>query len=469
MAQIINDKKVFTLLEVTSSIKKTLEARYTSAFWVKAEMNKLNFYKHSGHCYPDLVEKRDGKVVAQLRSILWKGDYNRINEGFERILKEPLKDGIKVLLYAKVCFHPEHGLSLQIVDIDPAFTLGDLEQEKLQTIEQLQKEGLFNKNKSLPIPLLPQRIAIISVETSKGYADFLKVVEAAQESWNYKFFYMLFPSLLQGDKAAIAIIRQLRKIRRVIHHFDMVAIIRGGGGDVGLSCYNNYALAKEIASFPIPVITGIGHSTNETVAEMIACENAITPTKLAEFLIQKFHNFQIPVERAQNTIVDKGRRLIEEQKSDFASHVKLLKSVTKNVVFTYQNTVTRYIDRLIHHSKFGINSEKEQLSSAGEKIKRAAYAFCAAEKNTLNQFSLDLKKDASTSLKQENSVLANLERNLQLMSPENVMKRGYSITKINGKALSSTEGLKEGDELNTILFNGNLISTVNKIQSGKNE
>ncbi|MGK7390317.1 MAG: exodeoxyribonuclease VII large subunit [Candidatus Cyclobacteriaceae bacterium M2_1C_046] len=463
MSQAINDKKVFSLLEVTTSIRKTLEARYTSAFWVKAEMNKLNFYKHSGHCYPDLVEKKDGKVVAQLRSILWKGDYTRINEAFERVLKEPLKDGIKILLYAKIGFTPEYGLSLQILDIDPAFTLGDLEQEKLQTIMQLQENGLFSKNKSLPIPLLPQRIAIISVDTSKGYADFQKVLEAAQASWNYRFFYMLFPSLLQGDKAALAIMQQLRNIRRVIHHFDIVAIIRGGGGDVGLSCYNNYALAKEIAAFPLPVITGIGHSTNETVAEMIACENAITPTKLSEFLIQKFHDFRNPVENAQKIIIDKGRRIIQEQNAEFAGQVKLLKSVTKNVIFTNEKAITRQADNLIHQMRFGIAGEKERLSSAGEKIKRAAYDFCANEKNTLIQFSLDLKKDSSTYLKYEKVELANLEKHLQLLSPTNVMKRGYSITKVNGKALSSTEGLKEGDELNTILYDGNLISAIKKI------
>lgn len=466
MSQAINDKKVFSLLEVTTSIKKTLEARYTSAFWVKAEMNKLNHYKHSGHCYPDLVEKKDGKVVAQLRSILWKGDYNRINAAFERVLKEPLKDGIKILLYAKISYHPEHGLSLQLLDIDPAFTLGDLEQEKLQTIKQLQEEGLFSKNKNLPLPLLPQRIAIISVETSKGYADFLKVFEAAKDSWNYRFFYMLFPSLLQGDKAAIAIVQQLRKIKRVIHHFDMVAIIRGGGGDVGLSCYNNYALAKEIAAFPIPVITGIGHSTNETVAEMIACENAITPTKLAEFLIQKFHNFLIPVENAQKTIIDKGRRIIQEQKADFAGQVKLLKSVTKNVIFTNEKAITRQIDTLTHQSNFLMTSEKERLSSTGEKIKRAAYSFCATEKNALTQFSLDLKKDSSIYLKQENVELANLEKNLRLLSPDNIMNRGYSITKVNGKALSATDNLKIGDEVQTILYKGSIIST---IKSAKNE
>ncbi|MEO0075571.1 MAG: exodeoxyribonuclease VII large subunit [candidate division WOR-3 bacterium] len=196
MPETVNDKQVFSLLEVTKSIQKTLPDRYKSSFWVKAEMNKLNFYKQSGHCYPELVEKKDGKIIAQIKSHLWRDDFNRVNNNFQRILNEPLKDGIKILFLAKISFDPVHGLALWIIDIDSSYTLGDLEREKQETIKQLKEEGIFNKNKTLNLPLLPQRIAIISVETSKGYADFLKVIET--NSWNYKFFHILFPSLLQG-------------------------------------------------------------------------------------------------------------------------------------------------------------------------------------------------------------------------------------------------------------------------------
>src|SRR5688500_156033 len=176
MPEIADDKRIFTLLEVTSSIQRTLSERYKTSFWVKAEMNKINYYPHSGHCYPDLVEKKDGKVIAQLRSTLWKEDYLRINNSFLKVVKTPLRDGIKMLFCARIMFDPSHGLSLRIIDIDPAFALGELEREKQETIEELQKEGIFGKNKTLPLPLLPKRIAIISVQTSKGYADFIKVI-----------------------------------------------------------------------------------------------------------------------------------------------------------------------------------------------------------------------------------------------------------------------------------------------------
>ena len=270
MPEVINDRQIFSLLEVTRSIQKTIAERYKSSYWIKAELNKLNYYRQSGHCYPELVEKQNGKIVAQIRSNLWKDDYLKIDNNFKRVLNETLKDGIKILFLASISFHPEYGLNLRIIDIDPSFTLGDLEKEKQETIKKLKDEDLFNKNKLLILPTLPQRIAIISVETSKGYADFLQVFEQANKSWRYKFFHMLFPSLLQGDNAVPSIIKQLNRIKKVINHFDVVAIVRGGGGDIGLSCYNNYNLAKEVALFPIPVITGIGHATNETVTEMIS-------------------------------------------------------------------------------------------------------------------------------------------------------------------------------------------------------
>ena len=461
MPEEINGKRIFTLLEVTKSIQKTIADRYKSVYWIKAEMNKLNFYQRSGHCYPDLVEKKDGRVIAQIRANLWKDDYQKINSTFERVLKEPLKDGIKIFFSATINFHPEYGLSLRIIDIDPSFTLGDLEKEKQETITKLNAEGLFWKNKELKLSILPQRIAVISVESSKGYADFLKVFESANKSWKYSFFHFLFPSLLQGDNAINTLIRQLRKIKKVRQHFDVVAIVRGGGGDIGLSCYNNYELAKEIALFPIPVITGIGHSTNETVAELVAYKNAITPTELADFLIQKFHNFSVPVQKAEEKIIDRSKRLIQEEKTKFASEVKLLRSVTRNILVQNKNEVKQHVQTLSQQSRFRIKSEKEYLVSAGEGIKKGTYQFCTSQKQYILQLAVTLKKDISIQLNQVKFLLNTTDQNLANLSPINVLKRGYSITQLNGKLIRSFDQVKEGDILNTLLYTGSVSSTVN--------
>ena len=510
MPEVVNDKKVFSLLEVTKSIQKTIVERYKSSFWVKAEMNKLNLYKQSGHCYPELVEKQGGKVIAQIKSNLWKDDYININNSFQRILKEPLKDGIKILFLAKISFDPVFGLALRIIDIDPSYTLGDLEREKQETIKKLKEEGIFGQNKTLPFALLPQRIAIISDETSKGYADFLKVID--NNPWNYKYFYILFPSLLQGEKAVDGIINQLRRIKKVRNHFDVVAIIRGGGGDIGLSCYNNYLLAKEIALFPIPIITGIGHATNETVAEMISFSNEITPTKLAEYLLQKFHNFSVPVQKAEEVIIDKSKRLISEEKTKFQSEVKLFRSVTENILIKNRNQIKGEVQSLFQQSNFLFKNEKEYLFSIREDIRKGINTYCNTAKQEIKQFALTMKKDVRTQLnaanliinqnanqvvrgsrvllisrkdkivhlkerfsektllllKNETVELNNIEKNVNNMNPKEVMRRGYSITLIHGKAIKNFDEVKEGDTINTLVFEGNIISTV-KSSSKPNE
>jgi exodeoxyribonuclease VII large subunit len=462
MPEKIDDKTIFSLLEVTNSIKKTLEQRYKSAFWIKAEMNKLNHYSQSGHCFPEIIEKVNGKIIAQIKATLWRDDYQNINRNFLRILKEPLKDGIKILFLAKIAFDPAFGLSLQIIDIDPQYTLGDLENEKRETIKKLQLEGIYDKNKKLQLSFLPQRIAIISVETSKGLGDFINVID--KNPWNYKFFYLLFPSILQGDKAVPGIITQLQRIRKVIHHFDAVAIIRGGGGDVGLSCYNNLELSKAIAVFPIPVITGIGHVTNETVCEMIAHTNAITPTKLAEYLIQKFHNFSVPIQKAKEKIADKARRLLSEENTKLESELKLFRSITVNILNTNENRIKNASYAIQQQSQFIVKNNHEKLNVVKAKTRIATKFNLNQLKVTVIQLQEKLELQPILYLKNSELALENIEKNIQIMDPINILKRGFSITYLNGKAIKDVAQLKEGAIINTILFSGTIDSTITKIK-----
>lgn len=411
------DRTIFSLLEVSRSVTKTIQERYASHFWVQAEMNKLNYYQRSGHCYPELVEKSNGKIIAQMKATLWKEDYARIDAVFRTLLNEPLRDGIKILFKAKVTYDAVYGLSLWILDIDPAYTLGDLEREKLEAIKKLKAEQLWEENRLRSMPLLPMRIAIISVETSKGYADFMQVI--AHNPFGYRFFHMLFPSVLQGDKAAAQIIAQLKRIKKVKQHFDVVAIIRGGGGDVGLSCYNNYALAKAIAQFPLPVMTGIGHSTNETVAEMIAHTNAITPTKLGEILIQHVHNFAIPLSEASTQIADATRMLLND-----ARHA--LRYTGKSF-------------RLAVH---------EQLSRSGMGTVEAAHKLRSFSQKTITQ---------------EKHHIALMENTVRHLDPKKVLQRGYSITLHNGKPVTDIAQVEINSVLVTHLAQGVVQSIVSKM------
>lgn len=454
------DRTVFSLLEVTQSIQKTLAQRYTSAFWVKAEMGKLNYYPQTGHCYPDLVEKQEGKVMAQIRANLWKTDFDRINTVFLKLIKEPLRDGINIMFSARVAYDPQYGLSLRILDIDPSFSLGEIEREKLETIERLKKDGLFGLNKMKPMPVLPKRIAIISVQTSKGYADFTKVTD--NNPWGYKFFYMLFPALLQGEKAVQTIIYQLNQIRKVLSHFDVVTIIRGGGGDVGLSSYNHYDLVRTVATFPIPVLTGIGHSTNETVTEMVAFKNAITPTELADFLIQKFHNFSVPVKDAENILKTAVPAFINDFRLAFQNQTKLFNTVTQSRLKNYQTEI-------INTSVFLSQSTRHKLETENNRLQTFPLEIKSRTKAVLNSHFLAIPLQLgrlSLSIRNfhhhQSKHLELSEKSILLLDPINVLKRGYSITYKDGKLVKNVNDVNNGDLLETKLADGSIISKVEK-------
>lgn len=432
-------QRIFTLHEVARSIQKTISDRYGSIYWIKAEMNKLNHYSHSGHCFPELLEKKDGQVVAEMRSVLWRTDYERINLNFLNLLKEPLKDGITILFQAGIQYDPLYGLSLKIMDIDPAYSLGQLEREKQESIDRLKKENIYHNNKRLPFPLVPKRLAIVSVETSKGYSDFLQII--GNNPWGYLFEMKLFPAILQGDRSVTSILGQLEQIRNEINEFDVVLIIRGGGADVGLSSYNQYVLAAAIAQFPIPVMTGIGHSTNLTVSEMVAYQSAITPSELADFLIQRFHNFAEPVQEAERLIKERIPQLIQQQQQELERFGSRIQLVVQQKLADEQQRVMQLNWAMKARIEVTLQKRFQQLTESEQLLAKAS----------------------SHLLKENNHKVQNLERQLELLDPIHVLKRGFSITMVDGKALINSQSIHVGAVIQTHLASGTLESTVTNI------
>jgi len=475
-------RKIFTLQQVASSIRKTLEERYKQTYWVKAEMHKLNLYP-SGHCFPELLQKEDGKIVAQMNASIWKQNYQRINKNFVEVVKEPLREDTTLLLMVKVVFHETFGLSLQILDIDPNYALGELQRERQETLLRLQKENLLNLNQQLPFPLLPKRIALISADTSKGLSDFRKVIETNQ--WNYTFFTFLFQAYLQGDVAVKSIQEQLKRIEKVKEHFDVVVIVRGGGGEVGLSCYNNFELCKSIAQFPLPVLTGIGHSTNLTVAEMIAFRNAITPTELGDFLIQAFHEFAVPVKEASKTIRNYAKNKLEISNQRLTSTVKLFKNVTSQRVGETKNKLAtasisvqsnvRYAiekegDRLLYSQKSILKSvkglflqENKELKFKADTLNRSLKSDLKNREVELNVFKQRLPRLLENLVTKNERELMKLEQSVKLMDPIQVLKRGYSITLMDGKTIKEDSKIKKGSTLVTKTYYGEIESEVTEI------
>ena len=407
-------KQIFPLSKLSEAIENVINTYCSKIVWVKAEIVRLNYYSHTGHCFPELVEKKDGKIIAEIRGNIWKINFDRINEKFKLILNEDLGDNMTVVIQTTVTYHPVYGLALNILDIDPEFTLGELARQKMETIKKLQEENIFFANKQTSLALLPKTIALISVSSSKGYLDFMNVIENNPQG--YKFHIFLFPAVLQGEKAVTTIIAQLDRIRKLKGVFDAVAILRGGGGEVGLSCYDNYSLAKAIATFPLPVLTGIGHSTNETVSELVSYGSFITPTKIAGFLLEQFHDFAATLKENIQSLNTQVKWLNEKEHAGF-----------REVSTHFATATKRIISGNINNLEFLVNSLQAVTRSA---------------------------------IKKEEAELKNISTSIHYLDPHTILRRGYSITRFQGKVIKEISQLNPGDIIQTRVFNGSIESKV---------
>lgn len=483
----MTEKKIYNLSAVTQAIGNVINKHCNNIIWVKAEIVKLNYYSKSGHAYPDLVEKKEGKVLAEIRGNIWNNNFTQINNKFKKILNEGLGDNMTIVCLAKVKYSPVYGLSLDITDIDPSYTLGELAKQKAETIRRLKNENIFTLNKETIIPKLPKTFAIISIESSKGYSDFINVLN--NNPWGYKFHHLLFPAILQGDNATKTIIAQLEIIKRHTKVFDFVTIIRGGGGDVGLSCYDNFCIAKEIATFPIPVLTGIGHSTNETVAELVSYKNFITPTKVAEFLIQQYHNFYVPVKENIDKINSLTLQLFEKQVSKIRETARLFDSITNRLIDYQKNSIIRSAKQIENSTQRKLTNESNNLKANINIIQYSVNELIQHQKHTLiqsmtqlkssneliinNQYSTlsDLKKYVilytKNTIEIKSSELNNLKDKITILSPINTLKRGFSITRLNGKSITSSTEVTIGDSIQTEVYEGSIESKIEKVKSNK--
>ena len=277
-------EKQLSLRQLTLLIKEVVNTSFSNPVWVKAEISELH-ENRNGHCYLELIEKdvQSHKIVAKLRAIIWDKTYCLLKPYFETATHAELKSGINVLVLVKVEFSEIYGVSLQIIDIDPTYTIGDLEQRRALVIQQLIADGVFEMNKGLAIPIVPQRIAIISSETAAGYEDFCNQLN--QNRLGFKFNIKLFKAFMQGDLAENSIIEAMEKIP--VQEFDVLVITRGGGSKSDLVCFDGYDLANNVAQFPIPVIAAIGHERDTSVVDLVAHTRVKTPTAAAEFIIQQ--------------------------------------------------------------------------------------------------------------------------------------------------------------------------------------
>lgn len=392
-------KNAYTLYELNNLVRDSLEAEMPDEYWVQAEIS--DFSERGGHCYLELVEKdeRSNTPIAKARATIWKNVWMMMKPAFRRIAGQPLSRGMKVLICVTPTFHAAYGFSWNIHEIDPTYTIGDLERRKQEIVARLKEEGVFDLNKQLQLPIFCQNIAVISSSTAAGYGDFCN--QLLNNPYNYKFKITLFESTMQGENVESSIINALNRIYsssindiNSSFNYDCVVIIRGGGASSDLSGFDTYNLAANIAQFPLPVITGIGHDRDETILDMVSHTRVKTPTAAAEFLIAQLAEVDSFLEYATKVINNAGIQTMKlaEQK------LSLLENRVGEVL-------RFYFERQRHL--------------------------------------LEIK-----------------EQKLESLDPKLLLKRGYSITLVNGKVLKNVAQVKTGDKLTTMLSNGKVSSKV---------
>jgi exodeoxyribonuclease VII large subunit len=434
--------RVFTLHELNSAIKESLELAFPETLWVVAEISEIRCTA-KGHCYLELAEKKEEITIAQIRANIWSRTFRSIASRFEKATGESLKQGMKVLLQVNVTFHEVYGISLNIKDIDPAYSLGEMARKKREVLEKLTKEGLINLNKNILLPLVLQRIAVISSVTAAGYGDFINHIES--NSYGYKIFHTLYQSLMQGQEAEASIISALREIKAHRKRYDALVIVRGGGSQIDLSCFDAYSLAVEIAKFPLPVITGIGHERDDTITDIVAHTKLKTPTAVAEFLLSQMNSFEERLAESQMTLIHRAKELIGNEDHRLKYIAQNFRHIVKNRFTGEIKRIEADLYKLIHGTTQIADSHNNRLEL------------------DLNRISGGL----NICFQQHDNRITHCVQAVRLLDPVNVLKRGYSITYLKDKAVRDSSELREGDIIKTRINNGLIKSKVEALDDEK--
>jgi len=470
-----------SLSELNSLVKETLQVAFPEQVWVVAEIAEMKVNRN-GHCYLELVEKdqESEEITARAKATIWSWQFRFIQPYFETSTGQALSAGLRVLISVSVEFHEVYGYSLNIKDIDPTYTLGDMARRRMEIIRRLTDEGVIDMNKEIPIPDVPSRIAVISSPTAAGYEDFIN--QLANNQAGYRFYTKLFASTMQGNDAPASIMAALDYIYEFEHLFDVVVIIRGGGSQLDLSCFDDYELALNIAQFPLPVLTGIGHEKDDTIADMVANTRLKTPTAVAEFLIGKYDEVASEIEELESAFFDQISTRMSEENQRIDNAIRLLKPLvsskidranfelkqqSQSITATVKEILNRQQFRIIQFSDF-LKAEchsylkvknNELLSLTTQTSFRSKYGL-VGEKQAIEEDERRLLRGVKQLLGKQSDKLELLLKTKQLVDPKTILERGFSITLKDGKAVKNSDELENGDELETILAQGKIRSRV---------
>lgn len=432
------ERQHITLLKLQEIIKDRLEGAMPLPCWVAAEVSELKVNR-SGHCYLELVEKGGANQVpkAKASAVIWRSSFGAVSSYFKSETGAELAEGMNVLVKVSVSYHELYGLSLVVTDIDPLYTLGDMERQRQQTIQRLEDEGVFDMNRSLDMPPVVQRIAVVSSSNAAGYQDFMDEIAGS----GYYFGITLFEAFMQGHAAEDSVIEALERVAENMEMFDAVVVIRGGGSQSDLAAFDAYRLCSHVAQFPLPVITGIGHDKDQSVADLVACESLKTPTAVAGYLIAGLAGFDEWLDTVKNDIVRQSTSALEDERRKVRSAGLALSRTVTAMTHGMDMRLERFAGELKLKANNNIVSRRGKLGMMAAGLTAGVSAVLSNERSRL---------DAALSLAESRR-------------PDNILSLGFAVVRKDGKALTDVSGLKPGEELDITLSRGRVIADVKKI------
>jgi exodeoxyribonuclease VII large subunit len=475
----------FSLSELNGEVKKVLSANFTAPVWVVGEISEINI-NSNGHCYLTLIEKGDAedRIVAQARATIWSYTFRMLRPFFETTTGQQLTDGIKVLLQVSVEFHELYGFSLNVRNIDPAYTLGDQARKRREIIRRLTDEGVFTMNKELELPVVPQKIAIISSPSAAGYEDFMEQLNKNPQG--YHFYTRLFPAVMQGNQAEQSIVDALDRIYPYEDFFDLVVIIRGGGSQVDLSCFDNYQVAYHVTQFPLPVLTGIGHEKDDSIVDLVAHTRLKTPTAVAEFILEGVGSFEERINQLEQEAIELTEERMEEERGRLDDLTREFTFLVRDQLGTKKKELMQRTWKFQQEIRLTLQSGEYKLA---KKLQRMGYLvdhylFVRNQKIISAQNMLDvaiprmminkrerldeyLEKFRRLSQKQLEAEKHRIELagNKGLLSdPRNILKKGYSMTTYRGRLIKDISLLENDEMIKTYLYEGSVLSKIVEIK-----
>lgn len=451
-----SERKIFTLTQLNTSLEKFMMTHFGSKqFWVTAEISKIT--SKSGHRYIELADSSNGSLTAQMSAYMWAKNYTQIHERIGNDLNEILKQGNNALFLLKIEFHTIFGLKLNILDIDPTYTYGEIERKKQETIRKLQTEGIYHNQKQLYLPTISKKIALIGSPETSGYRDFLN--ELKHNSVYTNFTIKSFTASVQGQKASGELIAALKEARS--YDVDVIVIIRGGGSKMDLNIFNDYELCREICLTKTPVLTGIGHETDEVVADLVSRLNCITPTAAAKHLYVQIAVFSGELRAAFDGLINQSLAQLGYAKDEFAHLSKYFFHHSQKLISDYRSGLERNVHQMHRVVHYLLSVQQQELELYLQKSKGSAVNLVRLTRDVETPVFIEKIQMMSANLIDHSRIeIKNIEHLLEVINPEKLLKSGYTISTIDDEDVYLITTDLIGKELKTLTTHSLITSKI---------